>query len=434
MTDPYLPGHGNPGYRVARYELDLDYRIPTNRLAGTATIRAQADAPLRKLALDLSAKLRVARVRLEVDGTAKRGTKHAQTARKLTITPAAPIPAGAEFMLVVEYAGAPAPLRSRWGTVGWEELTDGVIVASQPSGAPSWFPCNDRVDDKAAYDIRVSTDAAYTVVANGTLAEHRVASGKGHWRFEQPEPTATYLATVQIGRYVRGERDWDGIPGAVVYPRAIDRRVADDTAKVGAMMAAFQERFGPYPFGSYTMIVTEDDLEIPLEAQASSIFGANLIDGLGTWERLVAHELAHQWFGNGVGLARWQDIWLNEGFACYAEWLWSEASGGPSAADLAAQFRRRLATEPRDIVVGDPGPALLFDDRVYKRGALTLHALRTTIGDERFFDLLRAWMQRFRYGTATTDDFRALAQEFSDVPLDRLFRSWLFETALPRLP
>jgi len=430
MTDPYLPGHGNAGYRVSRYELDLDYRIPTNRLAGTATIHGHAQQDLKKLTLDLSSKLRVTRVRLD----AKRGTKHGQTGHKLTITPAAPIPAGTDFLLVVEYAGAPAPLRSRWGTVGWEELTDGVIVASQPSGAPSWFPCDDRVDDKAAFDIRVATDPAYTVVANGTLTEHRVASGKGRWRFEQPEPTATYLATLQIGRYVRGERDWSGVPGAVVYPREIDRRVADDTAPVGEMMRAFQEAFGPYPFASYTMIVTADDLEIPLEAQASSIFGANLIDGQGTWDRLIAHELAHQWFGNSVGLSRWQDIWLNEGFACYAEWIWSEASGGPSAEEQARLHHRRVAAEPRDIVVGDPGPDDMFDDRVYKRGALALHAVRRALGDEPFFALLHEWTARFAYATATTDDFRALAAEIAGEPMDGLLDAWLFRTALPRLP
>jgi len=430
MTDPYLPSHGDTGYSVSRYELDLDYRIATNRLTGAATIHARAERPLTKLTLDLSAKLRVARVRLD----ARRGTKHHQTTHRLTITPAAPIPAGTEFMLLVEYAGAPAPLRSRWGAVGWEELTDGVIVASQPSGAPSWFPCNDRVDDKAAYDIRVTTDAAYTVFANGSEVEHRVASGKGHWRFVQPEPTASYLATLQIGRYVRSEHDWDGVPGAVVHPRELERRVADDTAKVGAMMATFQDAFGPYPFAGYTMVVTADDLEIPLEAQGSAILGANLIDGRGTWERLIAHELAHQWFGNSVGLARWQDIWLNEGFACYAEWIWSEASGSMTADGCARQFRHRLAGEPRDIVVGDPGPDLMFDDRVYKRGALTLHALRTVIGDDAFFGLLHAWTQQHRHGLATTDDFRALAGEFSELPLDHLFDAWLFRLPLPRLP
>ena len=403
--------------------------MTTNRLRGTATIHAHSTQLLERFSLDLM-RLRVSRVRISGQSAAR----FSQTPRKLVISPAHALAADTDFVVVIDYAGAPGPVRSRWGALGWEELSDGALVAAQPSGAPTWFPANDRVDDKAAYGIRVRTDQAYTVVANGVLVDRRVASGLGHWHYEQAEPTASYLATVQIGRYERHGTDWDGIPGVIAYPRLIEGRVMDDLAAVDDMMALFQERFGPYPFESYTVVVTSDELEIPLEAQALAIFGSNHLDGHGLSERLVAHELAHQWFGNSVGLSAWKDIWLNEGFACYAEWIWSEHSGGMSAAGWAQQFRRQLSTQPRDIVVGDPGPASMFDDRVYKRGALTLHALRTVIGDVAFFEVLRAWTDRHRFGTATTDEFRALAGEISGQPLDRLFRSWLFELPLPRLP
>jgi aminopeptidase N len=192
--------------------------------------------------------------------------------------------------------------------------------------------------------------------------------------------------------------------------------------------------FGPYPFPGYSVVVTPDELEIPLEAHGLAMFGANHADGHGGSERLVAHELAHQWFGNSVGVSAWKHIWLNEGFACYAEWLWSERSGGPSADSHAQRYRRDLSGRPLDITIGDPSPALMFDDRVYKRGALTLHALRRTMGDEPFFALLQEWTSRFRFATVTTDDFRALAGELSPRSLEPLFNSWLFKTALPRLP
>ena len=427
--DGYLPGHGNGGYRVHRYDLDLEYRVTTNRLRGTATIHARSTQVLERFSLDL-AKLRVSRVRIE----GQRGARFTQTPRKVVISPAVALPADQDFVVVIDYAGAPSPIRTRWGALGWEELTDGVIVAAQPSGAPTWFPSNDRVDDKAAYGIRISADQAYTVIGNGTLVEYHVASGLGHWHYEQAQPTATYLATVQIGRYERRTTEWSGVPGVIAYPRSIEGRTMSDLATLDGMMALFQERFGPYPFDSYTVVVTDDALEIPLEAQGLAIFGSNHVDGFGGSERLVAHELAHQWFGNSVGLASWKDIWLNEGFACYAEWLWSEHSGRMSAADWARQFRRQLAAQPRDLIVGNPGPASMFDDRIYKRGALTLHALRTVIGDAAFFDLLRVWTARHRFGTVTTQDFRALATELSGQSLDRLFESWLFETSLPRLP
>jgi aminopeptidase N len=434
VTDPsvpknYLPQNGDDGYGVDAYELDLRYKVGTNRLEGTATISATAVTALSRFSLDLS-RLRASRVRV----LTQKNPRFTQHGHKLVVTPAVALAAGEPFVVTIDYAGAPAPRSSKWGSVGWEELTDGVLVAAQPSGASTWFPCNDRVDDKARYDIRFSADAAYTVICNGVLTERRPASGLIHWRYEQSQPTATYLATVQLGRYERDSADLSGVPGVLAYPHSIRDRVLTDFGVLPRMMNLFSSLFGPYPFDGYTIVVTEDELEIPLESQALATFGANHADGNGGSERLIAHELAHQWFGNSVGLAAWSDIWLNEGFACYSEWLWSQENGGPSADTLARQHRRRLAAEPQDLVLGDPGAADMFDDRVYKRGALVLHALRLTIGHEAFFELLQAWTSRYRFATVTTADFRALAASFSETPLDDLFDAWLTLPELPALP
>jgi aminopeptidase N len=180
--------------------------------------------------------------------------------------------------------------------------------------------------------------------------------------------------------------------------------------------------------------VTPDELEIPLEAQGLAVFGSNHVDGRGGEERLIAHELAHQWFGNSVGVARWQDIWLNEGFGCYAEWLWSDAAGKGSADELAREHHALLARLPADLLVGEPGPTHMFDDRLYKRGALTLHALRLDLGDEAFFDVLRAWTTAHRHGTATTADFIDLVASMTGRPVGEFFEAWLFKPELPELP
>ncbi|MET0134557.1 MAG: M1 family aminopeptidase, partial [Kibdelosporangium sp.] len=206
---------------------------------------------------------------------------------------------------------------------------------------------------------------------------------------------------------------------------------AHDFGRQPEMMVAFERLFGPYPFGAYTVVVTDDDLDIPIEAQSLSIFGANHVDGRRGSEHLVAHELAHQWFGNSVTVANWQHIWLNEGLATYAEWLWSQASGGRSANELARTARLALAKLPQDLVLADPGVSRMFDDRVYQRGALTVHALRQQLGEAEFFAMLREWTSSNRYRTVTTDDFVALAQKHSPRPLGELFQAWLYQ---PRLP
>ncbi|NNC11596.1 M1 family metallopeptidase [Planctomonas sp. JC2975] len=426
--DPYLPRSGNGGYRVEHYDLDLRYRVSTNRLDAKAIITAVATQELSSFSLDLHG-LRAGKVSVDA---AKR-TRFRQTTGKLIVTPERPITAGSAFTVLIDYAGSPRPRRSRWGAVGWEELTDGVIVASQPSGAPTWFPCNDHPSDKAAYRIRVSAEQAYTVVATGELVSRTVASGRMTWTYECPEPTATYLATVQIGRYLSREIGDEGTRIEVDYPVSLESRVTSDVRVVPRMLGYFSTIFGPYPFPSYRMIVTQDELEIPLEAQGAAIFGANHMDGESGSVRLVAHELAHQWFGNSVGLASWQHIWLNEGFACYAEWLWSEHDGRDSADVLAHRFHAALLMQPRDLVLSDPGPDDLFDDRVYKRGALTLHALRVLLGDAPFFELIRTWTDRHRFGLVTTQDFQTLAGETTGRDLDAFFRSWLDSKALPPL-
>jgi aminopeptidase N len=224
------------------------------------------------------------------------------------------------------------------------------------------------------------------------------------------------------------------VPQPAAVPRRLLSRFGHDFARQPEMMTVFTDLFGPYPFDDYAVVVVDEELDVPVEAQGLSIFGRNHVDGRRGSERLVAHELAHQWFGNSLTVADWRHIWLNEGFAKYAEWLWSEFSGGPSTAAHAAKSRTRLSLMGQDIRIADPGLRRLFDDRVYERGALTLHALRTVIGHAAFVALLREWTATYRHWTVTTEEFTALAQRHSAHPLDGLFRMWLYDTKLPALP
>jgi len=422
--DPYVPERGEPDYDVAHYDLDLRYSINSNRLDGEATITVRPHGELRRISFDLSG-LRVTKAR--VDG---RNARWQQRGDKVRVEPASPLSARRDVEIRLRYQGNPGPTPSVWGPVGWEELTDGVLVASQPTGASTWFPCNDLASQKASYRVRVATASAYRVVVNGTLVSRRSSGSTTTWEYAQPEPTSPYLMAVNIGRYEErplGEH----VLGAV----GVDEAPGFDQAfaRLPEMLDLFVDRFGPYPYEApFTVVLCPEPLEIPVEAQGQAMFGTNHLAS--RHHRLIPHELAHQWFGNSVTAARWRDVWLHEGFACYAEWIWSEESGGSSADRLARTHHERLSGLAQDLVVGDPGAADMFDDRVYKRGALALHELRGVVGDDAFFGLLRTWTATHRHGVVTSRDFEDLAAEVAGTSLDRLFHGWLRQAALPTFP
>jgi aminopeptidase N len=427
-TDSYLPEHGNGGYRVLHYDLDLDYRIVSNRLAGRAVVTAVATQPLSRFSLDLG-RFGVQDVR--VDG---RPAKHTHRPGKLQIKPERPLGAGDTFRVAIRYAGKPVPVSGRWGDLGWDELTDGVLVASQPNGAPSWFPCDDQPGAKATFRVAVTASAPYAVLVTGDPVSRRRGAGGTTWVYERAEPTPPYLMSVQIGRYELIDLAVGGVAQRAAIPPALRGAVAHDFGRHGAIMAALQRLFGPYPFREYVVVVADDELDDPVEAQGMAVFGRNHVDGRRTHERLVVHELAHQWFGNSLTVADWRHIWLNEGFATYAEWLWSGVSGDLPPDVLAAQWYARIAARPQDVTVADPGIDRMFDPVVYKRGALTVHAVRKKIGEESFFALVRSWVAEYRHATVTTEQFRAHAQGFAREPLDGLFAAWLDSPVLPPLP
>ena len=170
-----------------------------------------------------------------------------------------------------------------------------------------------------------------------------------------------------------------------------------------------------------------------MENQTRPIYALDWFSDAITAEGVIVHELAHQWFGDDLRLGLWQDIWLNEGFATYAEWLWSEREGLGTAQEI---FDFYMAVIPADdpfwtVVIGDPGPELLFDIAVYYRGAMTLHALRLEIGDENFFRLIRRWADQQSGDTVFTPEFIALAEQISGQELDDFFETWLYTPAKP---
>jgi aminopeptidase N len=244
---------------------------------------------------------------------------------------------------------------------------------------------------------------------------------------------ASYLATLVIGQYRITSRTHRGKP-VVIAVAASQPPGGAATASVGRtteVVDFLATVFGPYPFEAYGGVVVDDArIAYALETQSRPVYGEVFFRG-GANLIVVAHEIAHQWFGDSVSIRQWKDIWLNEGFASYAEWLWTEHDGGPS---VQASFDREYAGFQWEVPPGDPGPANLFSRAVYRRGAMTVHALRLTVGDDAFFRILKTWPAEKRNGNASTAEFIAFAERVSGTSLRKLFDTWLFGKSPPPVP
>ena len=443
IGDPYYPLDGNGGYDVGSYALDVTYDPATDLLRGTATIEARATQALSSFNLDLEG-LEVAAV--TVDGTA---AGWGRDAGELTVTPSGPLPSGRSFTTVVTYSGVPAQTGSPLGASGFTATDDGALVAGQPDSAASWFPSNDHPLDAAAVDVRATVPEGLEAVSNGALEEQVTENGWTTWHWRAPEPMATYLVVLAIGQFdlrayeVDGVRFWDALDPDLFQPLP----ELPDLPPVGTTAQASLGRqpevldflaglFGPYPFSTGGGIV-DDVYELPfaLETQTRPIYAPGFFFDAVGGDLVVVHELAHQWTGDLVRLAGWQHLWLNEGFATYAQWLWLEREGLVTVQQQYDAYLSDLlpADDPFwSVLPGNPGPGPeLFSGAVYQRGALTLHALRQAVGDDAFFRTLRSWTST-RAGTAvTTADFIALAEQESGRDLDALFQAWLYTAGKP---
>ena len=264
-----------------------------------------------------------------------------------------------------------------------------------------------------------------------------VSTGEGTTSFEADgSPLDGWTIPGPPPRSGPNENDW--IAGTVDDEPPPPGRVAQRSfARHGEILAFLANRFGPYPFNATGGIVdSEDRLGFSLETQTRPVYSQYAFLDQTDGDFVVVHELAHQWYGDSLTLRRWRDIWLNEGFATYAEWLWGAREG---IATVQQQFDGLYAGIPPrspfwDVIIGDPGPDLLFDFSVYARGAMTLHALRARIGEAAFFTLLRRWARVQAGGLVTTREFVRLAERISGRNLDRLFDTWLYSAGRPDLP
>lgn len=430
IGDPYYPTYGNGGYDVSHYDLNLAYQPATDTLTGTAVVSATATQGLTSFDLDFA--LTVSKV--TVDGRPARFA--AEGEQELVVTPDRPIARGHRLMVAVTYSGVPSTVK-RYGFTSWQRTPDGAVAANEPESAWWWYPSNDHPLDKATYDVRVRVPSGDQAISNGLLVSQRTADGWTGYHWRETKPQATYLATLAVGHFdITHSRTRTGVPVINAYSTALDpataanaRASVERTAEIVDFLSGY---FGPYPFDAAGGYVPDVTARFSLEAQ-TRVFYSPAFYTTKPNTSVVSHELAHQWWGDDVSLARWSDIWLNEGFASYAQWLWAEHEGTGTPQQLAQQvYDSHPADDPFwTVEPGDPGPDKQFDDAVYDRGAVAIQALRITIGDHAFLALLKAWPAIHRYGNGTIAEFQRLAEHLSGEDLASFFRTWLYTPAKP---
>ena len=431
--DPFFPTFGNKGIDVIHYNIDLDVDPVSGQVDGKAAIMIQAQKRLSSFNLDLHA--------LDVSNVKINGINagFSQAEDKLTITPQKPIPAGSIFWLGVSYGGVPAPLSDPTAPndelfLGWFKYQDATYVISEPVGASTFFPANDEPTDKATYTFGITVPAGYTGVANGIFVGSKQVGAKRRFKWAMQEPMTAWLATVHVNNFKLDlTRSPGGTPIRVYAPAGVPQERIDVYAKAGPMMTYFETLLGRYPFASYGSVLVEDPLLLyALETQAMSTFP----DTTPPDEAMVAHELVHQWIGNSVSVAKWEDLWIAEGSATYFAEIWRNRNDPDPAAfeDAMLAIYDYLVDQQVGPAVVD-APDQMFSERTYLRGAATLHALRHKVGDSSFFQILRHFAQDNRGGNVTSEDFIRTAEHVSgDRSVRPLLHSWLYDDAVPALP
>jgi len=363
IGDGYFPTMGNGGYDVRHYDLDLRIEVETSEiLAATTTIEALAVADLCAFNLDFEG--------LDIDGITVDGqsTEHVRRGKELTIKPERAIDAGDELTVEIRYSGTPilqdelgdGPARGQEPPAdvigvggsdpdedsvfsgGWFVAEDEIFILGEPTGNRTWFPVNEHPADKATYSFRYTVAEPFVVVGNAVKTNEIDNGDTTTFVYESADPIANYLVTFHAGRLeVEKLEGPGGLPITLSFAPTVPEDQRAVFRRLPEIIASQEALFGPYPFETAGAIVAGAEFYLALETQTVPVYGtygddpdAELSPGaLAAIENIIVHETAHQWFGDAVSIQRWRDIWLNEGFATYAEALWLEETEGIDARD-----------------------------------------------------------------------------------------------------
>jgi aminopeptidase N len=452
VGDRLFPNLGNGGYDVVHYDLDLRYATgaPTQGIDGTVTILAKATQDLSRFDLDFAGQSIGA---ISVNGLP---AKSSRTPDDLVITPRLPLRRGLPFIVKVShFTASPTEANSDdFSTTAFFFHPSGSATAPQPNWAHLFLPSNDHPSDKASFDIRFDVPAGKTAVANGVKLAQWTDRGRSHFVYLQRQPMATELLQLAVGDYdVTNVGFHSGVFLRDVTSRPITARITPLLGVTPSQIDYMQAAVGRYPFDLYGSLVVEADLGFALETQTLELMDTSWFDDFtqDTWDPTLLHELSHMWFGDSVAPAMWSDLWLNEGHASWYEFLYAESKGflegdteGYPDDNGYADFDdlMKAVYAHGDEWRAESGPVALptsedtlFDFQRYHGGALVLYALRQKIGAAAFQRIERAYVDRFKDRSVSTDDYIALAAQVSgDKSVVPFLRDWVYGTRTPKMP
>jgi len=476
LGDPLLPQIGNGGYDALNYDIELDFDPGANRFdSAVTTITARATQNLSEFSLDFQD---LAVQEVLVDGAQAEFSQVEATPdlsddadvtqpMKLVVTPPAGIPDGRRFLVEVDYSGSqpqvftdPDTSQEGWIPACYDSGTpvvrtcDSFFVVGEPMGSQAWFPSNNYPSDKATFDTAITVPTGDTAFGVGELVDEEPSDngdGTTTWAWSEDDPTATYLVTASNGDFDYSENVVvESLTGRrlpiynAIDPSATPTQEANLATRLGRteeMMNFLAARYGPYPFDSNGALVDRaPNVGYALEVQGKSHYAS-----LNTSESTILHEISHQWFGNSATLQQWSDIWFNEGWAQWSEWLWNStpASTAPEPPPE-QQFDSEYANPDNDWSIApavlDNDPANLFVTfPTYTRGAMTLEGYREIVGSGRFYNLARALQSQFAYGNVSTREFIDAAKDMSGLSgaklalLEDYFQQWLYGEQKPTI-
>jgi len=438
---------------VQHIRLDIELDLPKKHLRGRATIDFSplpaffeaAREPVIELdahALDVSA------VRLAKDGDQMAAVDFSVGDDELFITaPQDAIKTGNKYSVEIDYSVTdPATGLHFFGPTKQAPDTP-LMVWSQgePQANHHWFPCIDNSNERQSTELNVRVSGGVEVLSNGKLIS-RSNSAQGHTTFhwKQEKEHVAYLVTLVAGKFNVTTDEWRGKPVTYYLPEDRAADIERTFGRTKPMLDFFSKRFGiEYPWDKYAQVVVEQFTFGGMEnTSATTLYHRALhdkraiVDSTPDW--LIAHELAHQWWGDLVTCKDWSHLWLNEGFATYSESLWAEHSLGRDERDWHmledSRAARSGSTQTRPIVDRHyPNPGSMFDNRVYPKGAWVLHMLRARLGDEDFFRGLQRYGTVMSYQTAETSDLRKTFERLYGLSLERFFHDWTERPGNPKL-